>query len=108
MVITYTPFLKKIGNAFGLDPNSMNFTKISALYDTLNVDKYLGKALPSGITQEDFKNMEHLYNWYTHLTRSFNLSKALNSHKLNKTLSVFDGRVGNPSGFGLKWTTLSV
>ena len=82
MVLTYTPFLRKTANSFGLDSNSMNFTKLSALYDTVNVDRYLGKTLPYGFSQDDFNNLQHLYNWYTHFTRSFNLSKALNTKKI--------------------------
>ena len=57
MVLTYTPFLKKAATAFGMDPLSMNFTKLAALYDTVNVDKYLGKSLPSGFKDEDFANL---------------------------------------------------
>jgi hypothetical protein len=57
MVLTYTPFLKKTANIFGLDSNSMNFTKLAALYDTLNVNKYLGISLPSAFKQEDFDNI---------------------------------------------------
>jgi hypothetical protein len=108
MVLTYTPFLRKTANAFGLDANSMNFTKVAALFDTINVDRYLGKSLPSGFTKDDLSNLEHLFNWYTRFTRSFNLSKALNSRKLSKTLEIFDNRVKSPSGVSLKWTTLSV
>lgn len=108
MVLTYTPFLRKVANIFGLDSNSMNFTKLSALYDTVNVDRYLGKALPSGFSQDDFNNLQHLYNWYTHFTRSFNLSKALNTKKIEKILGTFDNRVKNIAGVALKWSTISV
>lgn len=57
MVLTYTPFLKKAATAFGMDSSSMNFTKLAALYDSLNVDKYLGKSLPSGFKEEDWANL---------------------------------------------------
>jgi|688.fasta_scaffold2738600_1 hypothetical protein len=57
MVLTYTPFLKKAATAFGMDPLSMNFTKLAALYDTVNVNKYLGKGLPNGFKDEDFANL---------------------------------------------------
>ncbi len=108
MVLTYTPFLRKVANSFGMDSNSMNFTKLAALYDTVNVDRYLGKILPSGFSQDDFNNLQHLYNWYSHFTRSFNLSKAINTHKIDKILSLFDLRVKNVTGSTLRWTTLSV
>jgi hypothetical protein len=35
----------------------MNFTKLAALYDTVNVNKYLGKGLPNGFNDEDFANL---------------------------------------------------
>lgn len=57
MILTYTPFLKKAATAFGIEPSSMNFTKLAALYDTLNVDKYLGKSLPSSFKEEDWANL---------------------------------------------------
>lgn len=108
MVLTYTPFLRKAATAFGLDSNSMNFTKVAALYDTVNVNRYLGKPLPSGFTQDDFNNLQHLYNWYTHFTRSFSLSKAYNTRKINKVMGTFDERVKNITGYSLKWSTISV
>lgn len=46
MVLTYTPFLKKIATIFNIDSNSINFTKIANLYDTIRVDRYLGRPLP--------------------------------------------------------------
>jgi hypothetical protein len=57
MVLTYTPFLKKAATVFGIEASSMNFTKLAALYDTLNVDKYLGKSIPSGLKEEDWANL---------------------------------------------------
>ena len=108
MVLTYTPFLRKVATSFGMDSSSMNFTKLAALYDTVNVDRYLGKSLPSGFSQDDFNNLQHLYNWYSHFTRSFNLSKAINTHKIDKILSLFDYRVKNVTGPTLRWTTISV
>lgn len=107
MVLTYTPFFKKMATVFG-DTNLSNFTRLAALYDTVTVDRFLGRSLPSNFNAEDLKNMEHLYHWYTHFTRSFNLSKAYNSFKASKIIEYFDARVKNPNGVSLKWTTLSV
>jgi hypothetical protein len=53
MVLTYNPFLKKIANIFKIDPASMNFTKLSTLYDTVQVDRYLGRQLPANFSQAD-------------------------------------------------------
>jgi hypothetical protein len=60
MVLTYTPFLKKIANSFKIDPLSMNFTKLAALYDTIAVDRYLGRPLPTELTPADLTNLQHL------------------------------------------------
>lgn len=51
MVLTYTPFLKRMASAFSIDTATMNFAKLTALFDTIIVDKYLGKAVPSQISQ---------------------------------------------------------
>ncbi len=53
MVLTYNPFLKKMANTFKIDPVSMNFTKLASLYDTLQVDRYLGRQLPTDFSQPD-------------------------------------------------------
>jgi hypothetical protein len=57
MILTYTPFLKKIANTFKIDPASMNFTKLASLYDTVRVDKYLGRKLPADFSSADLENM---------------------------------------------------
>jgi hypothetical protein len=46
MNITYYPFLKKLSSVFNIPINSMNFSRVSSLYDTLTVDKYLGRPMP--------------------------------------------------------------
>jgi hypothetical protein len=106
MVLTYTPFLKRMATAFSIDTASMNLTKLAALFDTINVDKYLGKTLPSQISQEDFKNGMHLYYWYQQFTRSFNLSKAYSTRPIRKVLESFDNRVKSIAAAGVKWSTI--
>jgi hypothetical protein len=106
MVLTYTPFLKRMATAFSIDAATMNFTKLSALFDTINVDKYLGKPLPSQITQDDYKNGMHLYFWYHQFTKSFNLSKAFATRPIRKVMESFDNRVKNIAGAGVKWSTI--
>lgn len=106
MVLTYTPFLKKMASTFGIEASSMNFTKLSALYDTVRSDKFLGRKLPASFTQEDLNNLEHLYNWHKHFTYTFDLAKAYNTYKFNEVLSVFDSKVKNPNSLG-KWVTIS-
>jgi len=46
MVLTYTPFLKLIANIFKINVSEMDFNKLSNLYDTVNVDRYLNRKLP--------------------------------------------------------------
>ena len=48
MNLTYHPFLLKMASIFDVPSESMDFKKISGLYDTLTVDKYLGRAMPGG------------------------------------------------------------
>jgi hypothetical protein len=82
MNLTYYPFLKKMSTTFEIDPSSMNFTKASELYDTIIVDKNLGRSLPSAFSDDDFNNLKHLHNWFNHLKVSHNLSRAFSSAKL--------------------------
>jgi hypothetical protein len=106
MTMTYTPFLRRMGQTFGIDTAAMNFSKISSLYDTLTVDKYLGRPMPKDFKDDDYLNMRHLHYWFNYFKISFNLSKAINTGKLNRVLEDFDGRINN-SNQTLKWTFLS-
>lgn len=107
MTLTYAPFLKRMGQTFGIEPTSMNFSKISSLYDTLTVDRYLGRPLPQNITEDDYLNMRHLHYWFNYFKINFNLTKAINTGKLKRILEDFDGRINNITGQILKWTFLS-
>jgi hypothetical protein len=65
MNITYYSFLKKLTQLFF--KNSTQVISIAQsvdLFDTLYVDKYLGKSLPSTLTQNDYLNLQHLNSWY--------------------------------------------
>lgn len=57
------------------------------LFDTLYVDKYLGKNLPPSITEDDFKNLQHLNAWYYTFIMSNNLSHLVNTYKLKKVVN---------------------
>jgi hypothetical protein len=106
MLMTYTPFLRSMGQIFNIDPAAMDFSKISSLYDTLTVDKYLGRPMPKNFTDGDYLNMRHLHYWLNYFKISNDLSKAINTGKLKRVLSDFDGRIKN-SKQNLKWTFLS-
>ena len=51
MYITYLPFMKKLGNIFNISSDSMNFSKVADIYDTLTVDRFLGRPFPPNITE---------------------------------------------------------
>jgi hypothetical protein len=106
MNLTYYPFIKKVAQLFNLSSNT-TFPTLSSLFDTLVVDKYLGKAVPNGMTEADLDNLQHLHNWYNNVKYSANASKLINSRKFAKILSEFDNRVKNLAGYSLKWSFLS-
>ena len=49
------------------------------VYDTVNVNKHLGRPLPNGFTNEDFDNLRHLANWYYSATETNNITLMANS-----------------------------
>ena len=107
MLLTYTPFLKQVATTFGIEPSSMNFSRLAALYDTVRTDRYLGRALPASLKETDLTNMEHLYHWYGHFSRVNELGKAYNTYKFNQIISAFDNKIKSPSSQA-KWLTISV
>ncbi len=52
MNLTYYPFMKKMGNMFNF--TTFNFSMMTKLYDTLLVDKYLGRPMPPSFTDGDY------------------------------------------------------
>jgi hypothetical protein len=86
MALTYAPFLRRMGQTFEIEPTAMNFSKISSLYDTLTVDRYLGRPLPEKITEDDYLNMRHLHYWFNYFKINFNLTKAVNTGKLKRII----------------------
>lgn len=107
MNITYFPFMKKMSAMYNISLESMNFSKLSSLFDTLTVDKFLGRPLPSDMLDSDYTNLQHLHEWFNAFKISQNLSKALNSVKFQKVLSEFDSRIRNPDTYPRRWTFLS-
>lgn len=106
MNITYTPFVRKVIQVFNLSSNA-TFQTLSSLFDTLAVDKFLGRSLPTGLTEEDYQNLQHLHNWFNNVKYSGIVSKVINSRKYSKILNEFDNRIKNLTGYPLKWTFLS-
>jgi len=48
MNITYKPFLNKVASIFNL--TDLDILGISPIYDTIVVDKFLGRSIPSSFT----------------------------------------------------------
>jgi hypothetical protein len=107
MQVTYGPLLKRMSTLFASGA-ALNFTKLAAIADTLTVDRYLGRPLPSGLSSDDLANVDHLSSWFWLFTRSFSLSKAYTTYPFTHVLEVFDNRIKSPDAGGLRWTTLSV
>ena len=108
MNLTYYPFMKRMADVFNIPTNRMNFSIISSLYDTLTVDKYLGRSMPEfGFSDSDYLNLRHLHYWYNFFKINFDLSRAINTGKLKKILKEFDDRISNLQTKALKWTFLS-
>lgn len=84
--MTYRPFLKKMISMFNLSSNA-TFQTTNDLYDSLVVDRYLGRPLPSNFTMDDFNNIEHLYNWLNNLKFSNTAALVFNSRKYEKILN---------------------
>ena len=106
MTLTYTPFIKKTIQVFNLSSNATLQT-ISSLFDTLIVDKFLGRPLPSGYTDDDLMNLQHLHNWLNSVKFQGTIAKVINSKKFEKVLHEFDYRINNLASYPLKWTFLS-
>ncbi len=49
MNVTYSPFLRKLIALFKL-PSDANFQTVADLYDTLVVDRFLGRPLPANFS----------------------------------------------------------
>lgn len=108
MNLTYYPFLKRMAAVFNISMNSMNFSVLSSIYDTLTVDRFLGRPMPQqNFTEDDYANMRHLHLWFNFLKNKNELSRAVNTGKIKKILADFDDRVNNVNNKTLKWTFIS-
>ena len=77
------------------------------LYDTLVVDKYLGRPMPSAFSDSDYANLKHLAIWYQLFRSNFDFARALNTNVIRRVLEDFDDRIMNLKTKSLKWTFLS-
>lgn len=58
MNLTYFPFLKKMTQLFFKNQSqTISIEQSVDLFDTLYVDRYLGKKLPQTLSEEDYANL---------------------------------------------------
>jgi hypothetical protein len=88
MTTTYTPFLRKLTTLFYKNQTqTIKIDQVIDVFDTLHVDRYLGRSLPANISEDDYKNLDHLNSWYYTFTLSRNLSHLINTYKLKKVIT---------------------
>jgi hypothetical protein len=90
MNMTYYPFIKKAFDIFNLTltaNSSSTFATLNSLFDTLVVDRYMGRPLPPNFSEDDYKNLEHLHNWFFTLKYSGDVAKLVNTYKFNKIMA---------------------
>lgn len=92
---------------FNFSLSTVSLYTMLRVMDVVNVDRYLGRPLPQGLTDDDIANLFHLSNWYFYIAMSGNNTAMFNSGKIAKVLSVFDMRTRIPDTYALKWTFLS-
>lgn len=108
MNLTYYPFLKKMTQIFFKNQTqTISIAQSVDLFDTLHVDHYLGKPLPSSITQSDYDNLQHLNSWYYTFIMSKNLSHLVNTYKLKKVINECENRVRLIETYATKMTVIS-
>jgi hypothetical protein len=99
----YGPFLDSIKATFNLT-QPLDIVNMSDLYDTLTVDRFLGKQIP--LSESDYGNLQHL-QYFTYLLKfGGKLQLAITTPKFQRMISAFDAKIGNSSGL-LRWVFLS-
>lgn len=53
MNMTYYPLFKRLAPIFNFSVGSSSFYTMLRIWDVINVDKYLGRPLPQGLTSQD-------------------------------------------------------
>jgi hypothetical protein len=57
MNLTYYPFIKRMATMFNFTVDNKSFLSLTRCYDAVSVDMYLGRPLPNGFTNDDYKNL---------------------------------------------------
>lgn len=90
MMTYYKPFMNKLAGIYNLSASqTSNFETFLEIYDVINVDKHLGRPIPSELTDQDFLNLRHMANWYYYVAMGGNSTAMADSGKISKIFSVF-------------------
>ena len=84
MNMTYFPFTKRMAEMFNF--STLTLEAVDGLHDSIVVDKNLGKPLPDGFTDEDYRNIQHITVWLGLFRINFDLAKAFNTNVIKRTL----------------------
>ena len=103
-MVFYRPYMTRMSNLFNFNLQNASLLTLTRVYDVASVDKYLGRPLPNGFTDDDYKNSQHMTNWYYLLAMSNNNSLMANTFKLQRIITNFDLRVRLVDNYALKWT----
>lgn len=106
MNVTYYPFIQKLIPIFNLSKDA-TLEILEFLAGDIEVSVHLGHKLPANFTDEDFRNLKHIRAWVNQFYFVGNLSKAKNKYKLEKVISMFDGRTKVITAQDIKWSFLS-
>jgi len=86
MNLTYNAFQKRMAQIFNLSSN-LSLLTLSSLFDTLIVDKFMGRSFPNGFSSDDLDNMQHIHNWLNNVKYSAMVANLANTGKFVKILS---------------------
>lgn len=104
MNITYFPFLVRMGQLFDFPMDSDSLYNMVNVYEIAGVDRFLGRPLPQGFSDQDYLNVKHLANWYYYVAMSGNNGFMVNTNKGQKILQEFDLRVSLGSRYQKRWS----
>lgn len=58
MTVYYYPFMKRMSTMFNFSMvTNATFLSLLRSYDAVTVDKYLGRPMPNGFTDDDYENL---------------------------------------------------
>lgn len=105
MNMTYYPFMKRMSTMFNFSMvTNGTFLSLLRSYDAATVDKYLGRPMPKGFTDEDYDNLEHIANWFYYVAMANKNGFMANTLKFQRIINLFDLRVRLPDTYPLKWS----